>query len=297
MADPLFTGSGVAIVTPFSGDRVAEDVLRALVRFHIENGTDALIVCGSTGEAATMSVDEQRQTVEIAIDENGGRLPVIVGCGGSSTRDVVQLAENGARAGADALLVSGPPYNKPTQQGLTLHVRAVLDATDKPVILYNVPGRSAVNMLPATVAALAEDDRVIAIKEASGDLSQVAEVARLTAGRLALYSGNDDQVLPIMSLGGRGVISVLANVAPEAVSRMVKAYLEGETAEATELQLRYLPLIQALFVESNPIPVKAAVGMLGFEVGGLRLPLTAPIPATRERLAAAMRDVGIRIRS
>lgn len=297
MADPLFTGSGVAIVTPFSGDRVAEDVLRALVRFHIENGTDALIVCGSTGEAATMSVDEQRQTVEIAIDENGGRLPVIVGCGGSSTRDVVQLAENGARAGADALLVSGPPYNKPTQQGLTLHVRAVLDATDKPVILYNVPGRSAVNMLPATVAALAEDDRVIAIKEASGDLSQVAEVARLTAGRLSLYSGNDDQVLPIMSLGGRGVISVLANVAPEAVSRMVKAYLEGETAEATELQLRYLPLIQALFVESNPIPVKAAVGMLGFEVGGLRLPLTAPIPATRERLAAAMRDVGIRIRS
>lgn len=297
MADPLFAGSGVAIVTPFRGDDIAEDVLRALIRFHIENGTDALIVCGSTGEAATMSAAEQLRAVEISVDENAGRLPIIVGCGGSSTRDVVQLAENGARAGADALLVSGPPYNKPTQQGLTLHVRAVLDATDRPVILYNVPGRSAVNMLPATVAALAEDERVIAIKEASGDLSQVAEVARLTAGRLALYSGNDDQVLPIMSLGGRGVISVLANIAPAAVSRMVKAYLKGSTTEATELQLRYLPLIQAIFAESNPIPVKAAVGMMGFEVGGMRLPLTEATPATRERLGAAMRDVGIHIQS
>lgn len=293
MADPLFTGSGVALVTPFRDERIAEDVLRALVRFHIEKGTDALIVCGSTGEAATMSADEQRQAVEIVADENAGTLPVIVGCGGSATSDVVRLAENGARAGADALLVSGPPYNKPTQKGLMLHVHAVLDATNKPVVLYNVPGRSAVNMLPATVAALAEDERVIAIKEASGDLSQVAEVARLTAGRLALYSGNDDQVLPIMSLGGRGVISVLANIAPAAVSRMAKAYVEGATAEATELQLRYLPLIQAVFAESNPIPVKTAVGMLGFDVGGMRLPLTEATPATRERLTAAMRDVGI----
>ena len=297
MADPLFDGSGVALVTPFRGDDIAEDVLRALVRFHIGHGTDALIVCGSTGEAATMSVEEQRRAVEIAIDENDGRLPVIVGCGGSSTREVVRLAENAAQAGADALLVSGPPYNKPTQKGLMLHVRAVLDATDRPVVLYNVPGRSAVNMLPATVAALADDDRVIAIKEASGDLSQVAEVARLTAGRLALYSGNDDQVLPVMSLGGRGVISVLANIAPAAVSRMAKAYLDGATEEATELQLRYLPLIQAIFVESNPIPVKAAVAMLGFQVGGMRLPLTEATAATRERLAAAMRDVGIRIQS
>lgn len=297
MPDPSFTGSGVALVMPFAGERIAEDALRALIRFQIDNGTDALIINGSTGEAATMSADEQRQAVEIAIDENAGRLPVIVGCGGSSTRDVVKLGENAARAGADALLISGPPYNKPTQQGLMLHVRAVLDATDKPVILYNVPGRSAVNMQPATVAALAEDDRVIGVKEASGDLSQVAEVARLTAGRLALYSGNDDQVLPLMSLGGRGVISVLANVAPAAVSRMAKAYLEGEAAEATELQLRYLPLIQALFVESNPIPVKAAVGMLGFEVGAMRLPLTEATPATRDRLAAALREAGIRTRS
>ncbi len=293
MADPSFSGSGVALITPFDGDRIAESVLRALVRFHHDGGTDALIVCGSTGEAATMSVEEQRQAVEICVDENAGRLPVIVGAGGSSTREVVRLAEQAIKAGADALLVSGPPYNKPTQQGLILHVRAVLDATDAPVILYNVPGRSAVNMLPSTIATLADDDRVIGVKEASGDLSQIAEVARLTRGRLDLYSGNDDQVLPIMSLGGRGVISVLANVAPTAVSRMAKAYLEGDTTEATALQLQYLPLIQALFVESNPIPVKAGVGMLGFDVGPLRLPLTEATAATRERLGAAMRDAGL----
>lgn len=293
MADPSFSGSGVALVTPFDDDGVAEDVLRELIRFHHDNDTDALIVCGSTGEAATMTPEEQRLAVEIVVDENAGRLPVIVGCGGSSTRDVVALAVQAARAGADAVLVSGPPYNKPTQKGLMLHVHAVADATDVPVILYNVPGRSAVNMLPATVAALAEDDRVIGLKEASGDLSQVAEVARLTRGRLALWSGNDDQVLPVMSLGGRGVISVLANVAPAATSRMAHAYLEGATAEATSLQLEYLPLIQAIFAESNPIPVKAAVGMLGFAVGGMRLPLTEALPATRAWLEAALSDIGV----
>ena len=290
MADPSFAGSGVALVTPFDGDRIAESVLRELIRFHHDSGTEALVVCGSTGEAATMSPDEQRQAVEISVDENGGKLPVIVGCGGSSTRDVVALAEQAVRAGADALLVSGPPYNKPTQKGLELHVRAVLNATDTPVILYNVPGRSAVNMLPATIAELAGDERVIGVKEASGDLSQVAEVARLTRGRLDLYSGNDDQILPVMSLGGRGVISVLANVAPVQVSRMVQAYLEGKTAEATSLQLQLLPLIQALFMESNPIPVKAAVGMLGYRVGRMRLPLTEATPATRERLTATLRE-------
>lgn len=293
MADPAFSGSGVALVTPFDEDDIAEGVLRELVRFHRDEGTEALVVCGSTGEAATMTSDEQRRAVEIVVDENGGRLPVIVGCGGSSTRAVAALAEQAVRAGADALLISAPPYNKPTQKGLMLHVRAVLDAADAPVILYNVPGRSAVDMLPSTIAALAEDDRVIGVKEASGDLSQVAEVARLTRGRLELWSGNDDQILPVLSLGGRGVISVLANVAPAATSRMVQSYLAGASAEATSLQLQYLPLIQSLFLESNPIPVKAAVGMLGFGVGRVRLPLTEATPATRDRLEAALRDVGL----
>lgn len=294
MADPRFSGSGVAIVTPFDADdRIAEDALGALVRFHHEGGTDALIVCGSTGEAATMSAEEQGRAIRIAVDANGGRLPVIAGCGGSSTRDVVALAEQAMRAGADALLVSGPPYNKPTQKGLIQHVLAVADATDAPVIVYNVPGRSAVNMLPASIATMAEDDRVIGVKEASGDISQVAEVARLTRGRLLLWSGNDDQILPVLSLGGDGVISVLANVAPAATSRMVHAWLEGDIDEAIALQLDYLPLIQALFAESNPIPVKTAVGMLGFEVGALRAPLTEASDATRHRLRAALDDLDL----
>lgn len=294
MADPRFSGSGVALVTPFDDDgRIAEPVLRELVRFHHEQGTDALVVCGSTGEAATMSADEQREAIRIVADENGGRLPVIAGCGGSATRDVVALAEAAVAEGADALLCSAPPYNKPTQQGLLAHMHAVLEATDTPLIVYNVPGRSAVNILPSTIAALAEDERVIGVKEASGDLSQVAEVARLVGDRLALWSGNDDQVLPVLSLGGSGVISVLANVAPAATHRMVEAFLSGDVAEATSLQLRALPLIQALFVESNPIPVKAGVGMLGFAVGSMRLPLTEALDSTRERLAAGMREFGI----
>jgi len=292
MADPRFSGSGVALITPFDDDgRLAEDVLRALVRFHHEQGTDALIACGSTGEAATMSPEEQRRVTEVVVDENAGRLPVIVGCGGSATRDVVALAEAAVDAGADALLVSAPPYNKPTQQGLIAHMRAVLDATDTPLIVYNVPGRSAVNIQPSTIAALADDERVIGVKEASGDLSQVAQLARLVRGRMLLWSGNDDQILPLLSLGGRGVISVLANVAPAATHEMVDAYLSGDPERATALQLDHLPLIDALFFESNPIPVKAAVGMLGFRVGAMRAPLTEATDATRQRLEAAMRDL------
>lgn len=294
MANPRFTGSGVALVTPFTAEQeLNEPVLRELVRLHHEQGTDALVVCGSTGEAATMTPEEQRRAVELVVDENGDRLPVIVGCGGSATRDVVALAEAAVKAGADALLVSAPPYNKPTQQGLIAHMRAVLDAADAPLIVYNVPGRSAVNILPETIATLAEDERVIGVKEASGDLSQVAELASLVGDRLLLWSGNDDQILPLMSLGGRGVISVLANVAPAATHRMVTAFLEGEVEEATRLQLEYLPLIQALFVESNPIPVKAAVGMMGYSTGGMRAPLGEATESTIERLRAAMQQVGL----
>lgn len=294
MPDPRFTGSAVALVTPFTADdRVNEEALRGLVRFHAREGTDALVVCGSTGEAATMTPEEQRRAVEVVVDENDGALPVIVGCGGSATREVVRLAEQAIDAGAHALLVSAPPYNKPTQQGLIAHMRAVLDATDAPLIVYNVPGRSAVNIQPSTIAELAQDERVIGVKEASGDLSQVAELARLVGERLALWSGNDDQVLPLMSLGGSGVISVLANVAPAATHEMASAYLEGDPQRATRVQLRYLPLIQALFVESNPIPVKMAVGMLGHDVGTLRPPLGAATDATRRRLEQTMRELGL----
>lgn len=294
MADPRFTGAGVALVTPFDESGVNERVLRELVRFHHREGTDALVVCGSTGEAAAMTPAEQRRAIEVVVDENAGRLPVIAGCGGSDTARVVELARQAREAGADALLLSAPPYNKPTQAGLIAHFRAVIDAGDLPAVIYNVPGRTAVNILPRTIAELASDERVIAVKEACGDIVQVAELARQVGDRVAIWSGNDDQIVPILSLGGTGVISVLSNVAPADTSRMVHAFLAGDTGEAAALQLRYLPVVRALFAEPNPIPVKAAVEWLGFEVGPVRLPLTPATPEVRDALLDALRDVGIR---
>jgi 4-hydroxy-tetrahydrodipicolinate synthase len=241
MPDPIFCGSGVALVTPFDDDGVAEDALRSLVDFHLDAGTDALVVCGSTGEAVTMTADEQRRAAEVVVERAAGRVPVVVGAGGSDTRAVSGLARAAAAAGADGLLVAPPPYNKPTQAGMEAHFRAVMDAADLPTILYNVPGRTACNLLPATVERLADDSRVVGVKEASGDISQVAELARRVGDRIAIYSGNDDQVVPLMSLGGVGVISVLANIAPAEVSRMTHAFLDGDIATARDLQLRSSP--------------------------------------------------------
>lgn len=296
MPDPRFDGSGVALVTPFRGGAVNESALAELVRFHHENATDALIVCGSTGEAAAMTPDEQYRATACVVDANAGRLPVIVGCGGTDTRMVVQLGGQARRAGADAVLLSAPPYNKPPQRGIVDHFRAVMDAAELPTVIYNVPGRTSVNILPETVAQLAEDDRVIGVKEACGDIVQVAELARLVGDRLAIWSGNDDQIVPIMSLGGRGVISVLANVAPRQTSRMAHAFLEGGVKEAAALQLQLLPLVRALFAEPNPIPVKAAVGRLGFDVGELRAPLCQPDPQKQALVDAAMDAAGLRPR-
>jgi 4-hydroxy-tetrahydrodipicolinate synthase len=293
MADPRFRGSGVALITPFDREGVNAEALAALVRFHHDQGTAALIACGSTGEAAAMSAAEQRAAIEIVVAENQARLPVIAGCGGSDTQVVTRLAVQAREAGADALLLSAPPYNKPPQRGLIAHFRAVIDAADLPAVLYNVPGRAAVNILPETVASLAEDERVIAVKEASGDIVQVAELARLVGGRVAIWSGNDDQIVPILALGGTGVISVLANVAPHDTQAMVERFLAGDMRGALELQLRYLPLVRALFAEPNPIPVKAAVGWLGFDAGEPRLPLVRSEPAAYERLVAALRDAGL----
>lgn len=294
----LFTGSGVALVTPFGADGgVDEGVLRELVRFHLREGTDALVVNGSTGEASTLSPDEQRRAVEVVADEVRGadrRIPVIAGCGGSDTAVVSRIAADARASGADALLIAPPPYNKPPQRGIVAHFQKVMDAGgDLPVIVYNVPGRTACNILPETVEQMAEDERIAGVKEASGDIVQVAEIARRVGDRVALYSGNDDQVVPLMSLGGQGVISVLANVAPAQTARMAHAFLEGSTAEACSLQLRLLPLVTALFRESNPIPVKAGVEMLGFAVGQPRLPLVPVSDAVRQELEAAMRDLGL----
>jgi 4-hydroxy-tetrahydrodipicolinate synthase len=288
----IFHGSGVALVVPLDREeRLDEAVLRALVAFHLEEGTDALVVNGSTGEAATLAADEQRRVVEIVTDAVGGaprRVPVIAGVGGSDTAVAASLAAGAREAGADGLLLAPPPYSRPPQRGIVAHFARVLDAGGLPTILYNVPGRTACNLAPETVESLADDERVVGIKEASGDISQVAETARRVADRIALYSGNDDQVVPLMALGGRGVISVLANVAPRDTARMVHAWLEGSIEESRELQLRYLPLIAALFHESNPIPVKAAVELLGHAVGEPRLPL---VPASRETLDELRREM------
>jgi len=289
----LFTGSGVALVTPFNERGVNEAALRDLVRFHLREGTDALIINGSTGEAATMTPAEQRRSVEVAVEEVAGRVPVVAGAGGSDTAAVAALAKEARAAGASAILLAAPPYNKPTQRGILAHCRAVMDAAELPTILYNVPGRTACNILPETVEQLAADERVVGLKEASGDISQIAEVARRVSNRIALYSGNDDQIVPVLSLGGVGVISVLANVAPSDTSLMVKRFLAGDVGEARRLQLEYLPLIAALFHESNPVPVKAAVRILGFEVGEVRLPLVAAAEETVARLTRAMQDAGL----
>ncbi|HSH46132.1 MAG TPA: 4-hydroxy-tetrahydrodipicolinate synthase [Longimicrobiales bacterium] len=293
MKSPLFTGSGVALITPFANDGVNEASLRELVRFHLHEGTDALIACGSTGEAATMSPEEQRQVVETVVNETDARIPVVAGCGGSDTAVVARLARAAREAGADALLLSAPPYNKPPQRGLVAHFRAVLDAGDLPAILYNVPGRTAVGIAPATMAELAEDERVVGVKEACGDISLIADAVALAGDRLTFWSGNDDQVLPILSLGGQGVISVLGNIAPAETHRMAQAYLEGDTATATALQLRYLPLIRALFAVANPIPVKTLVGWLGFDVGPVRLPLVPLTSEERESLIRVAREAGL----
>jgi 4-hydroxy-tetrahydrodipicolinate synthase len=268
-------------------------VLRELIDFQIAGGIDALVVCGSTGEAATMSPEEQRLVVETAVQLSAGRVPVVVGVGGSDTASVARLARQAAKAGADAILASAPPYNKPTQAGLLAHFRAILEESDLPMIVYNVPGRTSCNILPATIEELAEDSRVAGVKEASGDISQVAELCRRLDGRVAVYSGNDDQIVPVMSLGGKGVISVVANIAPRETTRITHAFLEGNTEEARKLQLRYLPLIQALFDEPNPIPVKAAVNSIGFDVGPVRLPLTLATSETLQALRERMREVGL----
>lgn len=292
-----FVGSGVALVTPFTDSGVDEELLRELVRFHLREGTDALVVNGSTGEASTMSPEEQRRAVEVVVAEAGGRIPVVAGAGGSDTAAVRRLASAAREAGADLLLLSPPPYNKPTQGGIVAHYRAVMDEADLPTIVYNVPGRTACNILPETVERMADEDaRVVAVKEASGDISQIAELARRVADRLAIYSGNDDQVVPVLSLGGMGVISVLANVAPAETSRMAKSFLEGDVAESRRIQLRLLPLVAALFREPNPIPVKAGVRALGFAVGPLRLPLTEPSPAVLAELLGAMRALGLPVK-
>ncbi|RDY24399.1 4-hydroxy-tetrahydrodipicolinate synthase [Romboutsia maritimum] len=269
----LFKGSGVALVTPFNESGVDFETLGKLVEYHITNNTDALIVCGTTGESTTMSDDEQLSVIKYVVDKVNKRIPVIAGTGSNDTMHSVHLSQQAERLGADGLLVITPYYNKANQRGLKLHFETIAKSVNLPIIMYNVPGRTCMNMKPSLVAELAKIDNIVAVKEASGDLAQVAEVARLVPDDFAIYSGNDDSILQLLSVGGSGVISVLANVCPKETHELVYKFFEGDLKGAKKLQLGMKPLIDALFIEVNPIPVKTAMNLLGFNVGKLRLPL------------------------
>lgn len=293
----IFTGAGVAIITPFHEDgSINYDQLKKLVDYHCENGTDSIVICGTTGESATMMEEEHLECIKRTIDFTAGRIPVIAGTGSNCTATAVELSREAAKAGADGLLVVTPYYNKATQKGLIEHYKAIAREADAPIIMYSVASRTGCNIEPATVAALVKEvDNIVGVKEASGNISQVAKIMQLTQGDIDLYSGNDDQIVPILALGGKGVISVLSNVAPRETHEICAKFFAGDIAGSRELQLKAIPLINALFSEVNPIPVKKAVSLMGMEAGGLRMPLTEMEEANAQKLAQAMRAFGIQL--
>ncbi|HBF0593534.1 TPA: 4-hydroxy-tetrahydrodipicolinate synthase [Clostridioides difficile] len=270
----LFKGSAVALVTPFTEDNnVNFEKLGELIEYHIENGTDALVVCGTTGEATTMSESEIFAVIKYTVEKVNKRIPVIAGTGSNNTMLSVHMSQEAEKLGVDGLLIITPYYNKTNEKGLKLHFETIANSVKLPIILYNVPGRTKVNIKPSVVAELAKIDNIVAVKEASGDLAQVAEIAKLVPKDFAIYSGNDDTILPLLSLGGSGVISVLANICPKETHDLVTKFFEGDIEGSKKLQLDMDALIAALFIEVNPVPVKTAMNILGFNVGDLRLPL------------------------
>lgn len=291
----IFTGAGVAIVTPFNPDgSVNYNKLEELIDFQCNNGTDSIIICGTTGESPTLSELEHIEVIKKAVEFTKGRVPVIAGTGSNATYTAIDLSKEAVEAGADGLLVITPYYNKATQGGLIKHFTAIADAAKAPIIMYSVASRTGVNIAPETAAALFKNvDNIVGIKEASGNISQVAKIMNLTDGKIDLYSGNDDQIVPIMSLGGLGVISVLSNVAPQYTHDICAKYLAGDVKGSMEMQLKAVPLVEQLFCEVNPIPVKKALNLMGFEVGGMRMPLTELTPANTEKLSNAMKAFGI----
>ena len=270
----IFKGSAVALVTPFTEDNnVNFEKLGELIEYHIENGTDALVVCGTTGEATTMSESEIFAVIKYTVEKVNKRIPVIAGTGSNNTMLSVHMSQEAEKLGVDGLLIITPYYNKTNEKGLKLHFETIANSVKLPIILYNVPGRTKVNIKPSVVAELAKIDNIVAVKEASGDLAQVAEIAKLVPKDFAIYSGNDDTILPLLSLGGSGIISVLANICPKETHDLVTKFFEGDIEGSKKLQLDMDALIAALFIEVNPVPVKTAMNILGFNVGDLRLPL------------------------
>lgn len=289
----IFTGAAVAIVTPFKNNEVDYESLAALIERQIENSTDAIVICGTTGESSTLTDEEHKECIRFCVEKTAGRVPVIAGTGSNDTDYAIALSKYACEVGADALLLVTPYYNKATPKGLIKHFTAIADATDKPIILYNVPSRTGVNISLPVYKELAKHDRIVAAKEASGNISAVAALAEACGNSLDIYSGNDDQIVPILSLGGKGVISVLSNVVPKETHDIVALWNEGKTKESLALQLKYLDLINALFCEVNPVPVKTAMGLMGLCADEMRLPLCEMEENNKERLATALRNHGI----
>ena len=295
MKNTVFTGAATAIVTPMTAEGVDYEQFGRLIDWQIAEGIDAIVVAGTTGEASTLSDDEHKEVIRYCVERVAGRVPVIAGTGSNDTAYAIELTKYAGQVGADAVLLVTPYYNKATQNGLIKFFTDIADASSVPCILYNVPSRTGCNIAPATVAALAEHPNIVAIKEASGNISQIAQIAHLCGDKMDIYSGNDDQIVPIMSLGGKGVISVLSNLLPKETSEMCRLYAEGNVAAATRMQLDYLPLVDALFCEVNPIPVKAAMAAMGYCENSLRLPLTTMEENHEKTLLACMREVGIEV--
>ena len=287
----LFTGCGTALATPFTNDGINFTEFKRLIEFQISNGVDALIVCGTTGESSTMTRQEKLDTIKCAVECSNGRVPVIAGTGGNNTAQVIELSKKAEELGVDGLLIVTPYYNKTTQEGLISHYSAIAKEVNLPIILYNVPSRTGLNILPQTCFELSKINNIVAIKEASGNLSQVAEIAHLCGDNLYIYSGNDDQILPVLSLGGKGVISVLSNVKPKLACDMVDSFFSGDITKSINLQLASIPLTKALFCEVNPIPVKAALSIVGFDFGKPRLPLVEMQESNKQVLKKELENI------
>ncbi len=291
MKKTIFTGAATAIITPFKNNKIDYEQFEKLINWQIAEGIDAIVVCGTTGEASTLTDDEHRDAIKFAVDTVAGRVPVIAGTGSNDTAYAIELTNHACEAGADAVLVVTPYYNKATQKGLVEMFTAIADASTKPVILYNVPSRTGCNILPQTAAKLAEHENIVAIKEASGNLSQIAELAHLVGDKLDIYSGNDDQIVPILSLGGKGVISVLSNPMPRETSKMCHDFFDGNIEDSRRAQLELIPFINALFCEVNPIPVKAAMSLMGYCENSVRSPLSLMEPEHEAKMAEIMKDL------
>lgn len=293
MKKVVFKGCGTAIITPFTEDGVNFEEFRKMIEFQIKEGADAIIVCGTTGESSTMTQEERKETIKFAVDVANKRIPIIAGTGANCTKSAIEMSKYAEKVGADAVLLVTPYYNKTTQAGLIAHYKAIAKEITVPIILYNVPSRTGLNIEPKTCLELSKVENIVAIKEASGNISQIAQIADLCRDNLAIYSGNDDQIIPILSLGGYGVISVLSNIIPKDVHNMTAKFFEGNIKEATKLQLDTLKLTANLFSEVNPIPVKAAYNIMGYNAGVPRLPLVEMSNMAKENLKNEMKKYGI----